>query len=109
MTKNAQAIKEALLGPVTDMNQLQHLFHKTYTNMFPSCYDGDMTQPMLYRREDLAKWAKEACERGEKQFYADPVDPKDPEGTLKLAKPNYKYKLSRSLTEEEFQALFSKN
>lgn len=48
-------------------------------------------QPMLYKRNDLYQWAKAAFERGEEYFYARPVDPNDPYGTLELCEPSYHY------------------
>ena len=51
-------------------------------------------------------WAAEAFSRGENYFCAEPVNPKEPYGKLKLTKPRYVYTCSRALTEEEFKAVF---
>lgn len=51
-------------------------------NRFLASYDG--IAPIDYRREDLRQWAKEAVERHEKYFYAEPVNPADPYEDLKL-------------------------
>ena len=51
----------------------------------------DETRPALYKRKDLYDWAKEAFERGDKFFYAKPVDPNDPYGELELCEPTHEY------------------
>lgn len=82
---------------------LKKCFRKECVNAYSAEENG---KPRLYRREDLTQWAKEAFERGEKFFYAEPVNPKEPCGKLKLVKPRYVYTCSRALTEEEFKAVF---
>lgn len=57
---------------------------------------------------DLYKFATEAYERGEDCFYAEPVDPEEPNGNLKLCEPKYVYRLSRDITVEEYEAIFGK-
>lgn len=76
--------------------------------------DGVLTKvPMLFRREDLTQWAKEAFERGEDYFYYEPVNPLNPYGKQRLCEPNYAYALKHKLTPDEFdtfvQALESIN
>lgn len=55
--------------------------------------DGNsyVKKPMLYRREDLTQWAKEAFEKDEPYFYYKPVDSQNPCGRLMLCTPTHKY------------------
>ena len=62
-------------------------------------------------KEDLKKCFRKDCvnaysaeENGQPRL--EPVDPKEPYGELKLAKPRYVYTCSRALTEEEFETVF---
>lgn len=48
-------------------------------------------QPMLYKRQDLSQWAREAFERGDEFFYARPVDPTKKYGELELCEPSFHY------------------
>lgn len=94
--------------PVKTLSDLQLLFDRYDTNIsnrYDAVKDG---KPMLYLREDLTQWAKEAFERGEKYFYCKPVNEKIPCGELILYEPtpNYNYKLLRPLT-EEYNNIFS--
>ena len=59
-----------------------------------------------YRRDDFAAWAKEAMERGEKYFYHEPVDPKDPYGKHRLCEPKYVYRMQSDLSVKEYKSLF---
>lgn len=61
-----------------------------------------------YRRDDLYHWSKEAFERGEEYFYAEPVNPNLPYGKLKLCEPHYEYQLKRNLTIDEYDELIKK-
>ncbi len=51
---------------------------------------------MLYRRNDLTRWAQEAEQRGEPYFYIRPVDPNNPNGELELCNPTYYYRATAS-------------
>lgn len=103
-TPDPEKLKKAFLGPVETMEDLKYLFVKSFKNMFPATdRDGKLQR---YLRQDLQQWAKDAKDKGENFFYADPVDPANPNGELKLAEPKYKYKMVRQLTEEEFNNLF---
>ncbi len=62
----------------------------------------------IYERTDLNTWSKEAFERGEEWFYAEPDDPDKPGGRLKLCPPRYAYRFTRDLTVEEYEAIFEK-
>ena len=98
-----------LLGKenVKTISDLQLLFNRYDVNIsrrFDAVKNGE---PMLYRRDDLTQWAKEAFERGEKYFYCKPVNEKNPYGRLVLCEPEYKYRLLRALTEEEYNNIFS--
>lgn len=88
---------------VQTKEDLKKCFRKKCVNAYSAEDDG---KPRLYRREDLTQWAKEACERGEKFFYAEPVNPNHPYGRLRLTEPSYVYRLNRALTKEEFNAVF---
>ena len=88
---------------VQTKEDLKKCFRKKCVNAYSAEDDG---KPRLYRREDLTQWAKEACERGEKFFYAEPVNPNHPYGRLRLTEPNYVYRLNRALTKEECESVF---
>lgn len=90
---------------VKSIDDLKKCFAKVSTNGCPAEKDG---KPMLYRRDDLSQWAKEAFERGEKYFYAEPVNPDKPYGALRLSEPKYVYEFKRrsGLTEEEYAEIF---
>ena len=88
---------------VQTKEDLKKCFRKDCVNIYSAEDDG---KPRLYRRTDLTTWAAEAFSRGENYFCAEPVNPKEPCGKLKLAKPRYVYTCSRALTEEEFKAVF---
>ena len=88
---------------VQTKEDLKKCFRKDCVNAYSAEENG---QPRLYRRTDLTMWAAEAFARGEEWLYAEPVDPKEPYGELKLAKPRYVYNCSRALTEEEFETVF---
>lgn len=61
--------------------------------------------PMSYRRTDLAEWAKEAFDKGETHFYYEPVNPDEPNGTLRQCGPKYIYRLKNVLDEKEYETL----
>lgn len=65
-----------------------------------------------YRRADLDNWAREARERGERFFYAKPVNPFDQYGKLELCEPEYIYRshltLPTDLYEQWFEGAFTK-
>jgi hypothetical protein len=61
---------------------------------------------ILYRREDLYKWACEADARGEDYFYCRPVDPDDIYGKYELCEPEYRWFLNcDGLTDDEFKSI----
>lgn len=88
---------------IENMEDLKNAFRRVCTNAFLTNDNGEC---VMYRREDLYKWSKEAFERGDTFFYAEAVNKNDPNGKLRLCEPKYEYKL-RSLSEEEFKKLFS--
>lgn len=109
MTKEElQALLEKAKKPVETTEELAKLFDKCCTNLYHAVDLKDSSKPMLYRRNDLSRWAEEAFERGEKYFYCEPVDPNNPYGKLRLCEPKYVYKLYRNLTEEEYENVFGK-
>lgn len=57
---------------------------------------------IMYRREDLYSWAKEAYERGEKLFYAESVDENNPYGKLRLCEPKFVCEGKIQIDEEIF-------
>lgn len=90
------------------MKTAEYLFKRVCTNGYKATtvkvVDGKPQKvPMEYRREDLSEWAKEAFNRGEWLFYAEPVNPDCPCGRLRLCEPKYKYELRKSLTVEEYE------
>lgn len=88
---------------VQTTGDLKKCFKKRCLNAYSAEEDG---QPMLYRRNDLTRWAAEAFARGEAWFYAEPVNAAEPYGRLHLTEPKYVYVCSRQLSEEEFAAVF---
>lgn len=88
---------------ISDLQLLFSLYDVHISRRFDAVENG---KHMLYRREDLTQLAKEAFERGEKYFYCKPVDEKNPYGPLVLCEPEYKYRLLRPLTEEEYNNVF---
>ena len=89
---------------VQTKEDLKKCFRKDCVNIYSAEENG---KPRLYRRTDLTTWAAEAFSRGENYFCAEPVNPKEPYGKLKLTKPRYVYTCSRALTEEEFLKMYS--
>ena len=92
--------------PVHELKDLERVFKKVCTNAYRAVDLYDSNKSMLYRRDDLTRWAGEAFEKGEKWFYCEPVDKNEPCGALRLCEPKYVYQLKRDLTEEEFNELF---
>ena len=82
---------------------LKKCFRKECVNAYSAEEDG---KPRLYRRNDLTVWAAEAFSHGEKYFYAEPINKKEPYGKLQLTEPKYVYVCNRQLAEEEFEAVF---
>lgn len=68
---------------------------------------GKNDKLILYRRQDLYKWACEAYERGEDYFYCRPVDPNDTYGKLELCGPEYRWFLkdNNGLSDEQINLL----
>lgn len=90
----------------TSKDELKFLFRRVCTNAYPATTpDG---KPRPYRRDDLSRWAKEASDKNESHFYAEPTNPKQPNGKLRLCDPEYEYRLTRGLSEKEFAILFEK-
>lgn len=111
MENIAENVKKALQSyalrsgkaTIESMEDLKNCFSKVYTNAYRADDNG---KPMLYRRDDLSQWAKETFERGEKFFYAEPVDKDFPYGKLQLTEPRVEYTLCRNLTSGEYERLF---
>lgn len=103
-----QRYTSILLGKenVETISYLQLLFSRYCVNISRRFDAVENGEAMLYRRDDLTQWAKEAFERGEKYFYCKPVNEKDHYGPLVLCEPEYKYRLLRTLTEEEYNNVF---
>lgn len=89
---------------MTPLERFKPLFVKYCTNAYSAVSSTGSRQ--YYLRDDLDKWSKEAYERGEQHFYAEPVDPRDPHGRLHLVEPKYSYHLSLTLSEAEYKELF---
>lgn len=91
-----------------DKPELEKLFVKVCTNAYSAVeFRNGKKVPRLYLRNDLSLWAKEAFEKGEKYFYCEPVNPDSQCGRLQLCEPKFEYKLTRNLTVEEYESLFS--
>ena len=63
--------------------------NKICTNVYRAIKNDGSIQ--LYRRQDLYDFAKEAYERGDKYFYAEPVNACNPYSKLQLCEPKYIY------------------
>ena len=86
------------------LEELGLRFKKQYSNRYivkDSC--GNI---IPYRHPDLYEFAEKAYSKGEDFFYANPADPKIPNGKQVLAEPEYDFVLYKNLTEEEFTSLF---
>lgn len=79
--------KKVLVSPITQFKS----FERKTTINGSGIETIDLDKPAPYRREDLAKWAEEAFNRGERYFYCRPADPNYPYGNLELCEPEYKY------------------
>lgn len=88
-------------------NDLKNKFIKQAINRYYAI--GEDGEVVLYRREDLSSFAIDACRKGEKYFYCEPVDKNNPLGELKISEPIYRYSLQNPLTEEEFNLLFDED
>lgn len=91
---------------IKTLDDLSQCFSVTCMNAHPASNNG---KPMLYRRNDLYQWSKETFENGKNYFFVEPVDPKKPNGELRLSEPRFEYKLKRNLTKEEFTSVFGCN
>lgn len=88
---------------IMNLDDLRQCFSITCVNAHHASKSG---KPMLYKRNDLYQWSKEAFENGKDYFFVEPVNPEKPNGELRLAEPRFEYKLKRNLTKEEFNAVF---
>ncbi len=88
---------------IETIEDLKNCYVKCCINSYPSTNKNN--EPMLYIRDDLEKWAKEAYDNGESFFYCEPVDKNYPDGKLQLCEPKYEYRI-RNLSEEEFNSVF---
>lgn len=70
---------------------------------FVKTKDGIKERPMLYRRQDLWQWAKEAFAQGKDWFYTKLIDSTDPYGRLELCEPTYSYKCELKFDEQLFE------
>lgn len=90
------------------MKNVYKWFRKKYTNQYNAVEilnTGEQI-PMLYHREDLSRWAKEAFDNNKYFFYARPVDKNNPYGKLELCEPEFEYVLRHPLTQEELNEIF---
>lgn len=85
--------------PICNLSDFGKCFSRICVNAYPSA--------ARYRRGDFVKWAKEASERGDTFFFADPDNKDDSNDTYHLAEPRYVYRLKRDLSEEEFKTIFN--
>lgn len=91
---------------VKTLDDLRQCFSMTCMNAHQA---SNNEKPMLYKRNDLYQWSKEAFENGKDYFFVEPVDPEKPNGELRLSEPRFEYKLKRNLTKEEFNSVFGCN
>lgn len=94
------------------MEKLEDLFIKCCINSYRTWEINEYTkkmEPLPYRSSDLYEWAKEFYEKGVDFFYAEPVNPDDIYGKLKLTEPKYVYKLKRPLTEDEYKEIIKRH
>lgn len=87
------------------MSEIESLFERRCINSYR--VKDKNNKLILYRRQDLYKWACEAYERGEDYFYCRPVDPNDTYGELELCGPEYRWFLKdkNSLTDEQINLI----
>lgn len=97
------------------MIELEDLFEKDAVNEFaalswrPILSGSDKLEPYNYPNDSLNRLVEETLKRGEKYFYADPVDPEAGfyHCQFEPTEPRYEYRLKRSLTEHEYQWLLA--
>ena len=76
---------------------------KCMEHQYPAWQDDNMTIPQLYKRNDLYQWSEEARKRGDRYFYAKPVDPNNPYGKLELCEPDYHYETHSGYRKEFYE------
>lgn len=83
----------------------EDLFEKRCINRYPAM--NIFGKVILYQRNDLYNWAKEAASRGDKYFYCRPVDKNYPRGELELCEPEYGWfiKDKNGLSEEAYKLI----
>ena len=81
---------------------------KCMEHQYPAWQNDKMTIPQLYKRNDLYQWSEEARKRGDKYFYARPVDPKNPYGKLELCEPDYHYETHYGFSKEFYEGCIEK-
>jgi len=83
----------------------EDLFEKRCINRYYAM--NKLGKVILYHRNDLYEWAKEAASRGDKYFYCRPVNKNDRYGELELCEPEYGWfiKDKNGLPEEIYNKL----
>lgn len=112
VNKEVNLTADKLIGECCDattfflIKMLQDNTARRIKNLYPALEaDGG---PQLYKRADLNKFAEEARQKGDKFFYAKPVDPANPYGELMLCDgPEYKYQCRMDIDSNLFEALVS--
>lgn len=92
---------------ISNIKDLKSCFDKVCINAYVAKESSGKQQHC--RHPDLEAFATEAFENNNKFFYAEPKNPEMPYGKQVLATPKYEYRLSRNITEEEFNAIFGNN
>ncbi len=90
---------------IETLSDLKSHFTKKLANQYISTcpYCG----PQPYLKPNMTEFAKQAYKCKEEYFYCEPIDPNNPNDPQKLTEPRYEYFLDESLTEEEFNNIFS--
>lgn len=103
--KKSKLIKGA--NKIENLEDLKILFEQKIINEYPAM--DSRGERRWYRHPDLDNFSRQTYEKGDKYFYASPVDKNKPNSSLKLCEPKYEYVLKRPLTEEEMENIFSKS
>lgn len=89
------------------MDDLKAMFSMVCVNAMPATRSDGTRQD--YRHPDLDAFSQEAFENGKSEFYCKPANPENPNGRQVKTEPEYQYRLTRHLSKEEFELLFSKH
>lgn len=103
--KMAAQVSHASMAFITHI--IQNNTSKRIDYRYNAWKNEEMTIPQYYKRMDLNKWAEETRNKGEKYFYAKPVEPKDPCGKLELCEPSYYYETHMNIDKDIYEQWMS--